>query len=186
MVGEAAEPQGRVPGEDNAPDLRAPGAAESLVIWASLPQTLCLQLLCVNTLCAVRWGNTEEQDGGLWTCLKYFKTALEEGGEILLGNSQAPCHITSKLRELVKLWDTEIISVLLFFCTYRRNKKFFLFKLLINLYDAVVFARSEVGQKCLKNRTRATQSKNHHQMVYKCVWLLTLQTQLWYDSLEKE
>lgn len=30
--GRGAEAQGRVPGEDKAPDLRAPGAAESLAV----------------------------------------------------------------------------------------------------------------------------------------------------------
>lgn len=45
------------------------------------------------------------------------------------------------------------------------QEKLFLFKLLINLYEATVFARSEVGKKCLKNRTRATQPKIYHQMV---------------------
>lgn len=35
------------------------------------------------------------------------------------------------------------------------QEEFFLFTLLINLYEATVFARSEVGKKCLKNRTRA-------------------------------
>lgn len=46
MVGEAAEPPGRVAGEGNASDLKAPGvggAAESRVIGASLPSTLHLQ-----------------------------------------------------------------------------------------------------------------------------------------------
>lgn len=45
------------------------------------------------------------------------------------------------------------------------QEKFFLFKLLINLCEATVFARSEVGKKCLKNRTRATQTQIYHQMV---------------------
>lgn len=106
---------------------------------------------------------------------KVVKNSFGRKRGILFGNSQGLSHYIKAEGTSEAVRHRNYLSAFVFLYLLIQQK-FFLFKLLINLYDATVFARSEVGKKCLKNRTRATQSKNCHQMVYKCAWLLTLQT----------